>query len=103
MIGAYHIVESDLYDIANRVREIDPAYFIAWNFAARRFELHVTGQRGGSFALVLPFEALDERTLVLARKTRAERAAELIREAEEHNRRLEREAVRKAVEQAVGG
>jgi len=103
MIGTHHIIESDLYNISGRVKEIDPAYFIVRSYKARRFELHVKGQRGGTLALALPFGALDERTLRLCRKTRAERAGELIREAEEHNAQLEREAVKQAAREVVSG
>lgn len=97
MIGTHQIIENDLFDIASRLKEIDPAYFIAREHKHGRFELHVKGQRGGTLALALPFERLDERTLRFARKTRAERAADLIKEAEEHNLRLEREEMQRAI------
>ena len=103
MIGTYHIIEGDLYNISGRLKEIDPAYFVVRNLAAGRFELHVKNQRGGTLALVLPYGALDERTVRLARKTRCERAADLLREADEHNRRLEGEAVAKANNLCVRG
>ena len=91
MIGTHCAITNDLYEIGCRVKEIDSSYFIVRNYKFGRFELHSKEQRGGTLALVLPFDRLDARTLTLARSSRAERAATLVKEAEEHNRRHEKE------------
>jgi hypothetical protein len=103
MIGKLRVIESDVYDICSRIREIDPAYFIVRNYRRKRFELHAHGQRGGTLALVLPYDRLDARVLVLARRTRAERKEQLLAEAKRDNERLERRGVADVVAGAIKG
>lgn len=92
--------EGDLFDIEARLKEIDGGYFLVRNRRLGRYEVHHAGQRGSSLAVVVPYARLDERTVRLVRRTRAERAEELMRETERENERLARaeraDAVRRA-------
>lgn len=80
----------DQFRVEERLREIDPSYEVFYNKKEKRFE--VFSVRGGVRALcvVSPFAELDARLVSFVRKTRAERAAEIIREIEEHNEKLEK-------------
>ena len=78
--GEGYEVTADLYDIAKRLREIDPDYRVWYSYRRHKYEIHNVGQRGGTYALTVPYGELDERTLRLVRRTRAENAAEFIRE-----------------------
>ncbi len=106
MVGCVEI-RQDLYDISKRLREIDRGYFAVYNSLKSRFEVHHRGQRN-TFCLALPYETLDERTLRLVRRTRAERAEECMRELERENAIKEREIryeikkkAQKALEEAL--
>ena len=81
-------IEKDLFDIADRLKEIDDRYELYRNLTANRFEIHANG----ALQIAVPFARLDARTLDLARSTRLEYAERLIADIEKNNDRLEREA-----------
>jgi hypothetical protein len=80
-------ITCDLFDIANRLKEIDSDYAIYRNEEANRWEV----RHRGLFTFVVPFQSLDERTLVYTKKTRRENASELEREIDESNQKIEAE------------
>ena len=82
MYGKGYEVTSDLYSIADRLKEIDNGYFIFYSYKNKRYEVHNKSQRGQTLSLVLPYKTLDERTVRLVRKTRSERMKSLIEEME---------------------
>lgn len=91
-------VESDLFDIARRLKEIDAGYFILRREG--RFEVHNRGDEP-TYCLTVPWSELDARTVELVRKTRAERAAELFAELERDNERARRCAIRESADRAA--
>ncbi|MBE5732946.1 MAG: hypothetical protein E7353_07955 [Clostridiales bacterium] len=97
MYGVGYVVTSDLYSIADRLKEIDDGYFIYYSYKNRRYEVHNRNQRGRTLSLVLPYKRLDERTIRLVRQTRSERASSLISQMEEENARIERERMKQLV------
>ncbi len=101
MIGLGYEVTGDLYDIADRLKEIDPDYFVFYSYVKHRYEVHVRGQKGGTFALAVPYDKLDERTLRLVRRSRRERADEYLAELERENARLKRNEYDRAVDNAA--
>ena len=82
------MIEGDIYYIGSRLREIDPDYFLVRRGA--KIEVHNRGQRGGTYALTVPFDTLDARTVEWVRRTRAERAADFLREQARENAAAER-------------
>ena len=99
--GEGYEVTGDLYDIAWRIRAIDPLYRVWYSYRKRRYEVHHLGQKGDTYALTVPYGTLDERTLRLVRRTRAENAAALMRETEKRNAELRKEAVHRAANNAA--
>lgn len=95
------VIENDLFGIAARLREIDDGYFVVYDRAKHCFEVHNRLQRGDTFALRVPYPSLDARTVTLVRRTRAERADELLRETERENERLEKRMEREALERVA--
>jgi hypothetical protein len=81
-------LNGDLYDIANRIKSIDDSYFIVRDLKHKRFEIHNKKKKGDSLCVVIPYDRLDARTLVLASLTRVERLKEIVGEIESHNCRL---------------
>lgn len=78
-------IEADLFDVASRIKEIDARYDIYYNTQKERYEVFVEGER----QCVVPFAALDERTVRYLRKTRKERLDRLLAEIEWANASLE--------------
>lgn len=81
----------DLYHIAERILQIDPFYEIYWRGELERFEVFCHGK----LAFVVPFDALDVRTLTYAQRTRRENADDIEREIDEGNAAIFQEQERK--------
>jgi hypothetical protein len=79
--------DNDLFNISERIKEIDCDYEIYRNHYCGRYEVW----RHSHLSFVIPFEELDERTLAYARKTRRENIDEIEREINEGNAKVERE------------
>ena len=47
------MIEGDIYYIESRLQAIDPDYFLVRRGA--KIEVHNRGQRGGTYALTVPF------------------------------------------------
>lgn len=62
-------IDTDVYEIANRIKEIDRDYVIYFNTSKNQFEVHNLSQPDGSYCLAVPYKFLDERTLKLVRET----------------------------------
>lgn len=82
-------------DIPERVKELDPHYFIVLNTRRQRYEIHYGDGDRDTLECVLPYDQLDERTIRHLREHRMERLEALRAEVEAHNRRLEEEARKK--------
>ncbi|MDD4315927.1 MAG: hypothetical protein PHC84_02075 [Clostridia bacterium] len=83
-------INCDLFDIADRLREIDEGYTLMYNTRRQRFEIHRQAEGRVSYELTLPYDRLDARSVEFCRKTRKERAAALLREIDEANKALEK-------------
>lgn len=53
----------DVYNIANRIKDIDRDYYIVYNTDTNRFEVHHSNQLGSTYCCSVPYDTLDERTL----------------------------------------
>lgn len=81
----------DLFHIAERILQIDPLYEIFWNGELERFEVHWRGK----LSFVVPFDALDVRTLEYTQCTRRENADDIEREIDEKNATIFQEQAKK--------
>lgn len=79
-------IERDLYDIADRLKELDPDYGVVYDDELHRFEL----TKRGVFNAVIPYKNLDERTIEFAFYTRFENAEQVIKDIDRHNEELEK-------------
>ena len=99
----YEEVTGDMCDITGRLKEIDPTYFVLRNRKSGRLELHGANENGRTLCAVLPYERLDCRTLEYARKTKKERAEQLLKELEQDNERLMKREMSRALQAAKRG
>ena len=79
---------SDAFYISKRVKDIDNSYYIVYNTASQKFELHSSSQNS-SYCLTLPYHTLDERTLKYIRATRVENMEEILAKLETQNKLTE--------------
>lgn len=91
-------INSNVYDIPQRLKELDPDYYIVLNTETQKFEVHHARQIGGTFCLTLPFDELDARTIEYVRSHDIKYAKKIFEEIDRHNEALEREMIRKALE-----
>ncbi len=85
-------ITHDLFDIAKRLKSIDKRYELFFNRKKNRFEIYANG----AMQMALPFERLDARALLYARKTRLENLEKIIAEIEAENARLDIENAAKS-------
>lgn len=74
-------IRGDVFDIADRLREIDGDYYPVYNLTKRRFEIHHRG-RSKSLQLVLPYDSLDARAIKRVKETRREWVEKMLRDME---------------------
>lgn len=87
-------VTTNVYLIPERLREIDPEYFVVRNHEKQTFEIHHRGQAHTTYCLTVPYDELDARTLTLVQKTSVSHLDTLVAEIDRHNQKLEGEANR---------
>lgn len=83
-------INSDLFNITGRIKNIDKDYFIVRNHQTEEFEVHHSKQIGDSFCLSIPYDRLDERTLKRVRETRIEYIDKIREEIKKNNEALEK-------------
>jgi len=91
------VIENDNLYILERLKEIDDSYFITYNLVTKKYEVHSNEQIGGTYCFTVPYPALDERTVLYAKKTRVERRNDVIKEIDFENEKREKEVYKEAI------
>ena len=87
----YRLVESNVYDIPQRLKAIDPGYFVLLNRYSGKFEIHNSNQESFTYCRTVPFDELDGRTIEMIEKVRRQDNDAMIREMDAHNEKLEKD------------
>ena len=74
-------IKSDVFDVADRIREVDARYHLFYNLDRSRFEVRLQN-REGELAVTWS-EPLDCRLITKLRETHVRRLSQLVRELEE--------------------
>ncbi|RGD75498.1 hypothetical protein [Anaerofustis stercorihominis] len=85
------LIENDLFDISNRLKEIDEGYFIVFNTNKNKYEVHNAFNKMGTFCFMVPYKHLDIRTYYYCLKTRIENSDKLIEEMNRKNKEKEKQ------------
>lgn len=93
-------IKNDLYNICTRLKNIDSSYFVMYNKLNHRYEIHSNAQYGNTYALTIPYDKLDKRTLDYCLSTRREKYLELIKEMEINNQKLEKKEIDNVIDKA---
>jgi hypothetical protein len=81
-------VENNVYDIPNRLREINPNFFVMFNPDIQKYELHDRSQMV-THTITFPFDELDGRCIDYTRERLVERADILFKQMQEKNAKIE--------------
>lgn len=84
----YDLIEHDLYNIGQRIQDIDEGYFVLYNHRFHRWEVHHVDNHPQTYAFVVPFDFLDARTLEYCWKTKRENTDRLLKEMEANNEKI---------------
>lgn len=87
-------IYEDVFDITTRLKEIDKDYFVVFNTQKNKYEVHNKSQKN-TYCLSVPFSGLDSRTIDLTLKTRRENIDKILKEIEQNNEKIEKDASRK--------
>lgn len=82
-------VTGDVLNIVDRIKEIDPDYFVMLNRKTQRFEVHVKGQLF-SLGCELPFDSLDARAVEYVRERHVSRMGEILAQMEREEKMREK-------------
>jgi len=64
MLGV-KIIKKDMFNISERIKQIDKNYFIVFNCKTNKWEVHNKMQQGSSYCLTCPYNCLDSRLIFL--------------------------------------
>ena len=81
-------IRNDLFDISNRIKQIDNNYYIVFNTTRKKFEVHYKRNKN-TYELTIPFDELDARTVEFVRKTRMQNKQKILEEIKKSNALLE--------------
>lgn len=85
------LVRSNVYEIPERLRQIDSSYFVVWNNTRKKYEVHSTENIGNTYCFTVPFNELDQRTLQYARETSVKNHGDtMLKKMREHNQKIEK-------------
>lgn len=90
-------IESDVFDIVNRIKLIDKNYYVVYNTNSKKFEIHNSRYRC-SYCLTIPYKNLDARTLNLIHKTSAKNYDSVVKDIDLENERLKKKQIEKTRE-----
>lgn len=94
----YTIIEDTVMDIPQRLKQIDPGYFLVLNKQKDRYEVHHVGNRGGTYCLICPYDGLDSRLLDYVEETKSENARKLFAKMDADNEKRERDSKNQAAD-----
>ena len=78
----------DLFDIVNKIKEIDSKYRVFRNIYKHRYEIYYQNGLNLNLELIVPYNNLDYRTINLLNKSKVENADLLFSEVDLHNEKL---------------
>ena len=94
------LIKNDVFNIVNRLKQINKNYYILFNKKTTKFEVHFKNLKN-TLQLVLPFKFLDKRTVDLVQKSRVENKQKLLLEMEQNNIKIEQNKNKKLTDEVT--
>lgn len=92
-------IKNDAFNICERIKSINPHYYVVYNTKKHAFEVHNTKQYANSFCISCE-KGLNYSVIQKLRKTRIENLDKIINEIESNNQAIEREAKNEVMDKA---
>ncbi len=92
------IITRDVYNIVNRIKQIDPNYFVMYCDKKRLFELHDKRQKP-TFSITL-FSALDKRSIDKVYKSQSKNYKDIFRAIDQTNENIEKYSTQFLIDKA---
>ncbi|MBR4270601.1 MAG: hypothetical protein IKQ31_02875 [Clostridia bacterium] len=86
-------IENDAFNIAERIKKINPHYFVVYNTERHVFEVHNSRQYSSSFCITCDL-GLNYSVISKLRKTKIENLDKIMREIDENNEQIDAEVKR---------
>lgn len=87
-------IESDTFDIVERIKDIDENYFLLFDLEKEKFELHNKSQ-ANSYCFTYPYDNLDNRMLNLIYKSSVGFIDKIMEDIDRNNCKIERNNMEK--------
>jgi hypothetical protein len=84
-------ITNDLFDIAQRLKDVNEDYVLYFNVEKQHYEVHNRKQYPSTLAFVVPYDELDARTIKYARFTSVNNSTKLFEEIEKNNAMLDKQ------------
>lgn len=81
-------IENDAFNIAERIKKINPHYFVVYNTERHVFEVHNSRQYSSSFCITCDL-GLNYSVISKLRKTKIENLDKIMREIDENNEQID--------------
>ena len=89
------LILTDVHNIAGRLREVDPSFFVVWNSRRQKYEVHSSSHQGNTYGYDVANNRLDARVIEQARKSNLRtRGDEIFADIDAANARLEEQIKR---------
>lgn len=85
----YIKIDNDVFDVVNRIKQIDDKYFVLYNLSRKKYEVHYKRAKN-TYELTLPFDTLDARAVLHVQKTKVENQKKIFAEIKVENQKLEK-------------
>lgn len=82
-------IESDVFDIVKRIKEIDDGYYILFDLNKQKFEVHNCKQ-SSSYCFTYPYDNLDERVFEMIYATNSKFIDKIIEDIDKNNTKIEK-------------
>lgn len=92
-------IKNDAFNICERIKSINPHYYIVFNTKKHKFEVHNSKQYSNSFCITCE-NGLNYSVIQKLRKTRIENLDKIVKEIELNNQAIERKAKEETLDNA---
>lgn len=87
-------IHDDVLGIADRLKSIEDGYFILFNTMSGKYEVHSTCNPDSTYCFIVPYDALDVRTVHYCIETLNANKDKLLKKIDDDNAKLQKDRMR---------
>ena len=81
-------IDSDVFDICNRIKSIDSDYFIVYNLDKNTYEIHNYKNTPDTYSLTIPYSTLDKRTIDIVLMSDIKNIDTIVKDVDKNNEKI---------------